>query len=80
MAIMYKGQQYVVTTHAMEKAGLTGVSIDGKHIGNFRTEEAAYRYGMGPDALRFPLSMSEIDVAEQCALAWLHTQDEKKGR
>lgn len=80
MAVTYKGRQYEVTLTEKQKQGLVGFAIDGKDRGNFRIESDAYRYGMGEKAVRFPLSMSHLEVAEQCALAWLHVQDEKRSR
>jgi hypothetical protein len=80
MPVTYQGRDYEVTLTSKQKPGLVGFAIDGKDRGNFRVESDAYRYGMAENAMRFPLSMSEMEVAEQCALAWLHEQDEKKNR
>ncbi len=78
MPVNYKGKSYQVELTSKQKAGLTGFAINGVDRGNFREEPEAYRYGMGEKAIRFPLSMTKMEVAEQCALAWLHAQDEKK--
>jgi hypothetical protein len=76
--ITYKDRRYEVPLTTKQKPGLVGFAINGRDRGNFRIEENAYRYGMSDQAMRFPLSMSHQEVAEQCALAWLHARDENR--
>lgn len=78
MFVDFKGHRYTVTFTSKKKPDLTGVAVDGKDIGNFRTEEEFYRCGMGEDAVRIPRSEPPEKAAMQVALMWLKKQDERK--
>ena len=77
MFVDFEGHRYTVTFTTKQKSGLTGVAIDGKDIGNFRTEPDFYRCGMGVDAVRIPRSEPPERAAEKVALMWLVKNREK---
>ena len=59
------GVKHEITWGPTAKAGLTIIDIDGSRLGNFRTRDDGYRYGLkGPNQKVYPLTMNPESVVK----------------
>ena len=79
----FGGVTHTVTADPMVKAGLFGIGVDGRHLGNIRQRADGFRFGMGSEPVRhpdigpvilFPLSLTVLGVAEIIGQRFLEAQ------